>query len=73
VAVINDDLGDGFYHFFHNAFFYLVTELAAAQAFLVAGLTPTAFHAPFMRPNHAFVIQIFLNFFLNVTPKKLKN
>jgi hypothetical protein len=31
VAGITDDLDDGFHHFFHNAFFILVTELCSGS------------------------------------------
>jgi hypothetical protein len=32
VAGITDDLDDGFHHFFHNAFFILVTELCSGSS-----------------------------------------
>jgi hypothetical protein len=67
VAGITDDLDDGFHHFFHNAFFILLRSFAAAQTFLVAGLTANCLTSPFMRQSRAFVIQNFQKSFLNVT------
>lgn len=72
VAGITDDLDDGFHHFFHNAFSFWLRSFAAAQAFLVAGLTANCLTAPFMRPNFAFVIQNFQKSFLNVTRGKVE-
>ena len=72
VAGISDDLSDGLHHFFHNAF-CLVTELGSGPGLsLMSTRTPAVLHAPFMRPNTAFVIQNFQKSFLNVTKEKIK-
>jgi hypothetical protein len=55
--------------FFITHFIWL-RSFAAAQAFLVAGLTANCLTAPFMRQSRAFVIQNFKKSFLN---KKRKN
>jgi uncharacterized membrane protein len=55
--------------FFITHLSFWLRSFAAAQAFLVAGLTANCLTAPFMRQNFAFVIQNVQKPFLNVTRK----
>jgi hypothetical protein len=59
VARVADDVRDGFHHFFHNAFQFGYGALQRLKPSLLLAWSPTALHAPFMRPNRAFVIQNF--------------